>query len=235
MTDRDHRPVTTNRAVLLDMLPLAGKTVIDVGCGDGRLARLMADDGGAASVTGVECSARQLAKAAALPPHDRVRVIEGVAEALPLPDASAEAVVFFNSLHHVPVEWMATAMAEAARVLVPGGLCYVGEPMAEGPFYDLCKPVDDETVVRAEAQKALRAATAAGLTILREQSYIHVVRMSDFEAFRDRLTSANTERDAYFAAHDADMRARFASRARRDADGAFLFDQPGHAVLLRKG
>lgn len=229
------RPVTSNRAVLLDMLPLAGKTVVDVGCGDGRLARLMTDEGGAAAVTGLECSPRQLAKAAALPPHDRVRVIDGVAEAMPLPDASADAVVFFNSLHHVPVEHMAQAIAETARILRPGGLCYVGEPVADGPFYAVCKPVDDEALVRAEAQKALRAATASGLTIEAERLYIHVVKMRSYESFRERLTSANAERDAYFAAHDAEMRALFESRAARDAEGAFLFDQPGHAVLLRKG
>lgn len=231
----DPRPVTTNRDVLFDMLPMTGATIVDVGCGDGRLARQMADEGGAARVIGVECSPRQLAKAAALPPHDAVQVIEGVAEALPVADASADGVVFFNSLHHVPVEHMAAAMAETARVLKPGGLCYVGEPVAEGAFYEVCKPVDDEAVVRAEAQTALRAAASVGLTIVRELAYIHVVRMRDYETFRDRLTSANADRDAYFAAHDAEMRALFDSRARRDADGASLFDQPGLAVLLRKG
>lgn len=230
----DARPVMANRDVLFDMMPMADRALVDVGCGDGRLARLMADDGGAASVVGIECSARQLAKAAALPPHDRVRVIEGVAQAMPLPDASADGVVYFNSLHHVPVEHMAAAMAETARILRPGGLCYVGEPVAEGPFFEVCRPVDDETEVRAAAQETLRAATAQGLTIVRELTYIHVVRMRDFATFRDRLTSANADRDATFAAHDADLRALFESRARRDADGAYLFDQPGHAVLLRR-
>jgi SAM-dependent methyltransferase len=227
----DDRPRLSNHAVLLDMLPLAGRVVIDVGCGDGRLARTLAE-AGAAEVIGLECSARQLAKAGALPPHDRVSVREGVAEAMPLPDASAGAVVFFNSLHHVPLARMAAALAEAARVLAPGGLCYIGEPVAEGPFFEVCRPVDDETEARAAAQRALRA--APDLRILREQAYIHEIRLSDFAAFRDRLTSANAERDAYFDRHAAAMQALFESRARRDSDGAYLFDQPGLAVLLER-
>ncbi len=230
----DDRPVTSNRAILFDMLPMAGAVIADVGCGDGRLARLMVDEGGATEVIGLECSPRQLAKAAALPPHDRVRVVEGVAEAMPLYDASVDAMVFFNSLHHVPVPLMAAAMAEAARVLRPGGHLYIGEPMAEGAFYEVCKPVDDEAVVRDEAQKALRAAESVGLTIEREQGYIHVVKLRDFAAFHDRMVSANSERDAYFTAHEDEMRALFESRADRDADGAYLFRQPGLAVLLRK-
>lgn len=225
----------SNHALLLETLApvLAGARICDVGCGDGRLARSLVEKG-AASAIGVECSPRQLAKARALPETSGVSIVEGVAEALPLPDAGVDVVIFFNSLHHVPPPAMDAAMAESARVLVPGGLVYVCEPVAEGPFYALCRPVDDEAEVRAKAQAALKDTHRHGLTVERDEIYRHVVRMPDFATFRDRLVSANAERDAIFARLEPQLRAAFERLAGRDDGGAFTFDQPGHMTLLRR-
>ena len=96
---------------------LKDKRVIDVGAGDGNMARFMAGHG--AHVLGVECAPRQLARAHAADKVADERYVEGVGEALPAPDASADLVVFINSLHHVPVEGQGQALAEAAR---EGGL-----------------------------------------------------------------------------------------------------------------
>ena len=51
--------------------------------------------------------------------RDRVDVRVGDATALPVPDASADLVLSFHALHHI-VDWRA-AVAEAARVVRPGG------------------------------------------------------------------------------------------------------------------
>ena len=143
-----------NSDVLLETLELAGRTVIDIGCGDGGLTRLMARNG--AHVLGVEVSPRQLAKAQAAAPVADERFVAGRAEELPAPDGAADIVIFFNSLHHVPVEGQDKAIAEAARALKPGGLLYVSEPVAEGPLFELIKPIDDETEIRAHAYRMLQ-------------------------------------------------------------------------------
>lgn len=228
----------SNHRMLLETLTaqsggFAGRRVVDVGCGDGRLARSLVEQG-AASAIGIECGARQLAKARALPPAANVTILDGVAEAMPLPDGAADVMVFFNSLHHVPPSAMAIALREAARVLVPGGLLCVCEPVAEGAFYELCRPVDDEAEVRRFAQEALRDALDHGFVLERDETYCHPIVMADFETFRDRLVSANAERDAAFARQDADLRAAFARLAGRDADGAYTFDQPARIVVLRR-
>ncbi len=44
--------------------------------------------------------------------------------------------MFFNSLHHVPIEHQARALQEAARALRPGGLLCAIEPFAEGPHFE---------------------------------------------------------------------------------------------------
>ena len=49
---------------------------------------------------------------------------------------------------------MGKALAEAARVLKPGGLALIHEPEPVGGYFELTKLVDDETEVRAAALKA---------------------------------------------------------------------------------
>lgn len=220
-----------NSDVLLETLELAGRSVVDVGCGDGGLARLMARNG--AHVLGVEVSPRQLAKARAAAPVADERYVAGIAEALPAPDAGADIVIFFNSLHHVPVEGQDKAVAEAARALKPGGLLYVSEPVAEGPFFEAVKPIDDETEVRAHAYRVLGEAARHGFEPVREFVYIHTVRHRDYESFRDRVVSANAEREALFAAKDAEMRALYA-RLGTPVEGGMAFDQPTRVTLLRR-
>jgi SAM-dependent methyltransferase len=92
----------------------AGKTVLDLGAGTGKFSRLLLATG--ATVIAVEPVAAMRAQlSAALP---AVRAVEGTAEAIPLPDASVDAVVCAQAFH-----WFANAaaMAEIGRVLSPGG------------------------------------------------------------------------------------------------------------------
>lgn len=219
-----------NADVIVETLDLEGKHVIDVGCGDGHLCRLMARHG--AQVLGVECSPRQLAKAWAAEKVGRERIVEGVGQDLPAETASTDIVVFFNSLHHIPGDCMAAALSEADRVLKVGGQVYVSEPVAEGLFFETCKPIDDETRVRAQALAALRS--AAGLEMVEEFTYLHTVTMKTYEALRERIISANSEREAKFAAMDGEMRALFAANGRLNGNGGMDFDQPMRVNILRK-
>lgn len=98
---------------------LAGGRVLDVGCGTGALAAALAERG--AKVWGIDPSAEMLAVA-------RARVPRGVglklarAEALPFTDGWFDAVVFSLVVHLVE---RLRALAEARRVLAPGGRAVV--------------------------------------------------------------------------------------------------------------
>lgn len=220
-----------NSDVLLASLELAGKRVIDIGSGDGGLTRLMTKHG--AHVVGVECSAAQLAAARAAKPVADETFVEGVAERMPAEDASVDIVVFFNSLHHVPMAGQETAIAEAARVLKTGGLLYVSEPVAAGSYFELVKPVDDETAVRASAYAVLQAASRQGFMQVEELTYVHEVRHADFEAFRSRIVAANAERAALMDGMETELRRLF-DELGTAVDGGRCFDQPTRVNLLRK-
>lgn len=222
-----------NNQVLPETLELAGKWVIDVGCGDGALVRLMTRHG--ARVSGIECSREMLTTARAAEPAGEETYLEGVGERLPFAEASVDIVVYFNSLHHVAVESQPEALREAARVLVPGGLLYVSEPLAEGPHFRLMKPVIDETRVRARAYRALaEAPDDAGLVEVREFSYVHPARHRDYEAFRDQVCAINPQCRAVFEELDAEMRSAFERLGRKTEKGV-EFDQPMRVNLLRRG
>jgi SAM-dependent methyltransferase len=221
-----------NTDVIVETLALEGKRVIDVGCGDGGLARLMARFG--AHVLGVECSPRQLAKARAAAKVADEEIVEGVGQALPADDESADVVVFFNSLHHIPIAFQAKALAEAARVLRPGGEVYVSEPLPWGAFFEAVQPIDDETWVRGAALATVKGAWVHGLEEESEFTYLHPMVLKDYDAFRDKIVSANSERETKFVELDAEMRERFARLAKPAEECGFAFEQPMRVNLLRK-
>lgn len=100
---------------LIDALGVgAGRHVVDVGAGTGKFTRVLASTG--ARVTAVEpVEAMRLELLRHLP---EMRVLEGRAEALPLPDSDADAVVVAQAFH-----WFdgGPAAGEIHRVLKPGG------------------------------------------------------------------------------------------------------------------
>ncbi len=225
-------PRRKHREVIEELLDLDGARVADIGCGDGALSRLMTRLG--AAVTGVEPSEGQLVRARAAEPAGDEVYLQGVAEELPLPDASLDVAIFFNSLHHVPVEHLTRALAQAARALKPGGRLCVIEPLAQGPHFQANRIIEDETEVRDQAYMALRAAfEGPDFESDHEFSYLTEVRYRDFEAFRDGMIAVDDRRRTKVVAREAELRAAFEANAER-RDGKFTLDQPIRLNLLRR-
>jgi hypothetical protein len=213
-----------------ELVDVHGRDVLDVGCGEGELARRLAQAG--ARVIGLDPLAVAIERARdAGPASAAARFVEGSAEALPFPAASFDVVVFFNSLHHVPPESLDAALAEAARVLRGGGVLYVQEPLAEGSFFELVRAVDDETEVRAAAQDAMRRAESAGRLVELASREAVITFSLDFDAFRARMVSVDPARAAELDGHEPALRAAFERLGRRVEDG-YEFDQPFRANLF---
>jgi 2-polyprenyl-6-hydroxyphenyl methylase/3-demethylubiquinone-9 3-methyltransferase len=99
---------------------LNGLTVLDVGCWGGLLSEELAERG--CAVTGVDPSEGSLAVAREHAHRSKLEIeyLSGVAEALQVADGSCDAVICCDVLGHV--DSPRQAVAEAARVLRPGGL-----------------------------------------------------------------------------------------------------------------
>jgi SAM-dependent methyltransferase len=180
-------------------IDLRGKVVLDIGCGDGAFVRELAAAG--AEPIGVEVSDDAVARARDKDPDHRYVV--GGAERIPLPDASVDVATLMRSLHHVPDP--AAAFPELARVV--RAYVWIAEPLAEGDFFELLKPVDDETEVRANAQRAIAA--ASGFDRVETIEYDVTIPVPDFDALRDRVLSADPARADRFAQVADGLRERF--------------------------
>ena len=226
-------PLRSHFDVLTELVPLSGKVALDVGCGEGRFSRLMA--GAGARVTGIEPGPQQIRRALAQPNVAGETYLEGSAESLQMATGSVDLVMFFNSLHHVPVAVMDRALAEAARVLRPGGLLYVAEPLAEGPQFELSQPVNDETGIRERAYAAIGRAKGLGLGLaeVTETRYVADGKHASFEAWRENSIAIDPDRGPRFDALDAELRRRFESLGERKPDG-WHFPQPVRVNLLKK-
>ncbi len=225
-------PLLKHTQVLRDRLPLDGALVADVGCGDGALVRVMTRAG--ARVIGLDPGAGQLARARAAAPAGGETYVCALGEALPLRDGCLDALVYFNALHHVPPATQPVALAESARVVRPGGLLYVQEPLAEGTYFELMRPVEDETEVRASAAAALEAAAAGGdLEQIEEIVYRAPFKVASFEAFHDGMIAVDPARRAIVAALEESLRQGFQAAAEQRDDG-FWFEIPSRLNLLRR-
>ncbi|WP_431859135.1 class I SAM-dependent methyltransferase [Azospirillum sp.] len=221
---------SNHKAMLAEVLDPRGKAVADVGCGDGAMVRHLTREG--ATAVGLEPSPEQLARARAAEPAGGETYREGRGEALPFEDGSLDAVLYFNSFHHLPLDAMPPALAEAARVLRPAGLVIAVEPLAEGAYFAVLKPVEDETAVRAAAYEALRE-PPAGLVPELETVYLNTVKFRDFAQFIDSVVAADRSRRERLPAVEAEMRRLFEAGARIE-DGKTAFDQPMRMMVLRK-
>jgi MOSC domain-containing protein YiiM/SAM-dependent methyltransferase len=99
----------------LDLRP--GRTVLELGAGTGKLTRLLVPSG--ARIVALEPVAGMRAKLATIVGDgDGVEIVDGTAEAIPLPAASVDAVVVAQAFH-----WFDAirALSEIHRVLRPGG------------------------------------------------------------------------------------------------------------------
>lgn len=212
-------------------VPVAGLRVIDVGCGPGTSSRKLVELGG--DVLGVEPDPIQAAKNRDAEPVEHLAFHEGGAENLPLDDGSADMVVFFRSLHHVPIDLMDAALAEAARVLKPGGgVLAIVEPGMAGSNFAMMRPFHDETAVRTAAQAALARNCPRLFGDAAYYAYVQHPRHASFAAMVERVMGQTFNSHDRARVESAEARAAF--EAGRTAEGDYVFDQPMLLDVYRK-
>jgi len=97
-----------------------GDSVLDVGSSSGYLASRLAAAGPSVRVTGVDPSEPAIAYARRHAGPGMTFTV-GVAQRLPLPDASFDVVTCTLAMHHIPARQRPAAVAEMYRVTRPGG------------------------------------------------------------------------------------------------------------------
>ncbi len=143
----------TLEAIVRHLQP-AGKSVLEVGCGDGRLSSQLCRK--TARLTAVDLDREALVKARQQQSDIAFALVSG--ENLAFAPESFDAVVFTLSLHH---QNGTAALQEAARVVRPGGTILIVEPAPDGEVEQLCNVFDDETEALAQAMRIVASSNLA--------------------------------------------------------------------------
>jgi len=173
-----------------------GDRVLDLACGTGVVARIAAQRVGPhGRVTGIDLNPGMISVARSLPALDGggIEWLEGSALAIPLPDASVDAVLCQQGLQFFPDK--ALALREMRRVLVRGGRLALSVWSSAGLYNTavgqaLARFVGEDTAARfrasrnAPAKEELeRLAIAAGFSAVSvriARMRIHLPRLDRF-------------------------------------------------------
>ena len=186
IADPDVSLVSDERDILNELLSLPGASVLELGCGKADKTRLVAQT--AATVLALEVDPIQLASNKASDSPGNIRFEHGGAENVPAADGSFDVVMMFKSLHHVPTELMDDALSEIRRVLKPGGLAYISEPVYAGDFNEILRLFHDEKAVRDAAFAAeLKAVSTQTLSLLKQTFFLQPMHFADFSQYEDRI------------------------------------------------
>jgi ubiquinone/menaquinone biosynthesis C-methylase UbiE len=136
--------------------------ILDLGCGTGEMSIALGRELPGVKLIGVDGDPTVLtrARAKALAVGIELELHHAMADRLPLPDASVDCVISTLVFHHLPPEVKRAALAEARRVLVPGGqllICDVGraqDPMMRALFF-LVQLLDGFSTTRENAKGKL--------------------------------------------------------------------------------
>ena len=109
---------------------LAGgpRSVLDLGCGTGTLTVAMERAAPEVRLTGADGDPEILARARAKAgPASSIEWVESYAQSLPFEDGSFDRVVSTLVFHHLVPDAKREALAEARRVLAPGGRLHIAD------------------------------------------------------------------------------------------------------------
>lgn len=155
--------------ILSEHIDFKDKTVVDIGCGTGKISRFLAAK--AKFVIGID-TPELICKAADSEIPENVIFKEGLAQNLPIENCSADVLIFFASFHHIPEEKMSAALKEGTRVLKKDGIVCFIEPYAmEGTYYDLTRLLEDEAAIQKIALQKITEAGKTGFVQMHESFY----------------------------------------------------------------
>jgi len=214
------------------LLTLDNSHILELGCGSAEITRNIATSGSNRTITALEVDEIAHAKNRQVSDLPNVTFALAGAQKIPLADETVDIVMMFKSLHHVPLDLMPTSLHEINRVLKPGGLAYISEPVFAGDFNDILRLFHDEQKVREAAFAAVKKVVDDGLFHLVEETFFNSpATFRDFNEFEENTIKATHSFHSLDDALYQQVKQRFEQHM--GADGAH-FHMPIRVDLLKK-
>lgn len=169
-------------------LSLDHQTILELGCGNAALTRLIATSGDGRNIVAAEVDTIQHEKNLLITDLPNVKFVLAGGENIPSADNSIDTVFMFKSLHHVPLDAMDITLEEISRVLKSGGLAYISEPIFAGDFNEILRLFHDEEKVRQAAFEALKRVVDSRKLVLKEELFFNTaVCFDNFKQYSDQV------------------------------------------------
>ncbi len=210
----------------------AGLRIVELGCGTAEMTKAIAAKFPDTEILAFEVDKVQHEKNLAENKLENIKFHMAGAERIPLSERGVDMVIMFKSLHHVPINMMGQALREMHRILKPGGIAHISEPVFQGEFNEVLRIFHDEEHVRREAFKNLKSAVKTEMfKLVAEEFHLETWQFKDFADFQERVIHV-THTD-----HRLDDEALARVKAKFDsymtADGA-SFNHPIRLDILQK-
>lgn len=167
-------------------LNLAGRRIVEVGCGTGRNTKWLIGPAGAQEIVALDFSDEMLARASARVRDPRVRFLQhDVRAQWPLADASADVIVVMLILEHI--EQLGPMLVEAARTLNVNGQLFICELHPQRQLMGkkarfINARTGEQTLVPAflhQTEDYLQAASSAGFELVQMADWHDVGSQTD--------------------------------------------------------
>ena len=177
--------------VIPTVLDLNDKRILELGCGNAMLTREIAQAAPDSHIDALEVDSIQHHKNCEISDLPNVTFILAGAQAIPAEDETYDIVFMFKSLHHVPMELLDQALQEIRRVLKPGGIAYLSEPVYAGDFNDMVRLFHDEKLVREAAFAAIQKAVQQASFRLKDELFFNTrIVFENFTDFENKVLKA---------------------------------------------
>jgi len=224
--------ICPEREIWNELLQLDGMRILELGCGKAEITRILASEGPGRSVAALEVDSIQHHRHLEIDDLPNVEFVMAGAEDVPFPDESFDVAFMFKSLHHVPLELMDQALQEIRRVLKPGGLAYISEPVFAGDFNEVLRMFHDEEKVRHAAFEAVKRAVDGNVLGLEKEVFFHSpMHFDDFADFEEKILKVTHTNHELSDELYQNVKAKFESHMAPDGAN---FLMPIRIDLLRK-
>ncbi len=170
------------------LLALNHQNILELGCGDASLTKLIAITGEGRTITATEVDKTQHNKNTQNNNLSNVTFKLAGGEEIPVESHIYDTAFMFKSLHHIPLNSMDKALQEVSRVLKKGAMAYISEPIFTGDFNEVLRLFHDEQRVREAAFESIKKAVDNGIFSVENEVFFNSpIFFESFKQFQERV------------------------------------------------